>query len=66
MVLTVKKARLLSGLTQKDVADSLGVHVHTYMKWEKKPEQMSIRTAKELSKIVSIEMDDIFFEIESN
>jgi putative transcriptional regulator len=66
MQLSVKKARLISGLTQKEVADKLGVHSHTYMKWEKNPEIMSIGVAKQFSKLVGIEVEDIFFESESN
>ncbi|GIP02057.1 hypothetical protein J28TS4_04640 [Paenibacillus lautus] len=66
MQLTVKKARLLSGMTQKDVAEVLGVHVQTYMKWEKNPEEMSIGTAKQFSRLVKFGFDEIFFDKESN
>lgn len=66
MKLTVKKARLLSGMTQKDVAEVLGVHVHTYMKWEKNPEEMSIGTAKQFARLVEFGLEDIFFDDESN
>ncbi|OXL83142.1 hypothetical protein BCV73_08675 [Paenibacillus sp. SSG-1] len=66
MQLTVKKARLLSGMTQKEVADILGVHVQTYVKWERNPEEMSVGTAKQFSRIVKIGFEDIFFDKESN
>lgn len=66
MKLTVKKARLIAGLKQKDIAEILGVHVQTYMKWERNPEEMSIGTAKQFSKIVGIEVEEIFFDKESN
>lgn len=66
MKLTLKKARLLAGLTQKEVADILGVHVQTYMKWERNPEDMSVGTAKQLSKIFNVDFEEIFFDNESN
>jgi DNA-binding XRE family transcriptional regulator len=64
--LTLKQARLLSDLTQKEVAEMLGVHVHTYMKWERNPEEMSIGTAKQFAKIVNRGIEEIFFDSESN
>lgn len=66
MQLTLKQARLLSDLTQKEVAEMLGVHVHTYMKWERNPEEMSIGTAKQFAKIVNRGIEEIFFDSESN
>lgn len=66
MNLTVKQARLLAGYTQKQIADILGVHVQTYMKWERNPGEMSISTAKQFSKIVGRGFDEIFFDKESN
>jgi DNA-binding XRE family transcriptional regulator len=64
--LTLKQARLLAELTQQEIAEILGVHVQTYMKWEKNPEEMSIGTAKQFSRIVKREFEDIFFDAESN
>lgn len=66
MKFTVKQARLLAGLTQKEVAQMLNMHVQTYMKLEKNPELMSIKTAKEFSQIVGRNFEEIFFDNESN
>ncbi|PWV97473.1 DNA-binding XRE family transcriptional regulator [Paenibacillus cellulosilyticus] len=66
MGLTLKQARQLAGLTQKEVAEVLGVHTHTYMKWERNPEEMSVGTAKQFSRIVKVEVNEIFFEDQSN
>lgn len=66
MRLTIKQARLISELTQKEIAEVLGVHVQTYMKWEKSPEEMSIGTAKQFARIVKRDFDEIFFDSESN
>lgn len=66
MKLTLKQARLLSGLTQKEVACKMNVHVQTYMKWEKNPENMSIKAARQFSQIVGCDFEKIFFDKESN
>ncbi|MCY9579590.1 helix-turn-helix transcriptional regulator [Paenibacillus alvei] len=66
MKLTVKMARVFAGLKQREVAEILGVHVQTYMKWERNPEEMSIGTAKQFSRIVGIGVEEIFFDKESN
>ncbi|SDM15665.1 helix-turn-helix transcriptional regulator [Sediminibacillus halophilus] len=66
MRLTLKQARLLAGFTQKEIAEMLGVHVHTYMKWERNPEEMSVGTAKHFSKIVDANFENLFFDHESN
>lgn len=61
MELTLKQARLLADLTQRQVAEKLGVHPQTYMKWEKTPDEIPVGKAKELSKILGREVDEIFF-----
>ncbi|MEC0173013.1 helix-turn-helix transcriptional regulator [Paenibacillus graminis] len=66
MKLTVKQARLFSGKTQQEIADLLSVHVQTYMKWEKNPDEMSVGTAKQFSRIVEQDFESVFFDIESN
>lgn len=65
MRLTLKQARLFSDMSQADIANSLGVHRQTYMKWEKNPDEMPIGRAKEFSKITNTSLDNIFFASES-
>lgn len=65
MILTLKQARLLKGLTQKEVARELGVHVQTYSKMEKQPEEITIGDAKKLSEILNVSFDNIFFTTNS-
>ena len=57
----MKMARIGKGLTQQEVADILGVHVTTYAKMEKNPEEVSIKDAKRFADIVGIPATDIFF-----
>ena len=61
MELTLKQARQFNGLSQADIAEKLGVHRQTYMKWEKYPEEMPLGKAREFAKITNISVDSIFF-----
>ncbi|MED5019301.1 helix-turn-helix transcriptional regulator [Paenibacillus chibensis] len=63
--LTPKQARLLRGLTQKEVAALLDVHKDTYMKWERDADRMPVGKAKEFSSIVGWGVDEIFFTAKS-
>lgn len=65
MVLTLKQARMFSDLSQRDIANLLGVHRQTYMKWEKNPDEMPLGKAKEFSKITNTPVDQIFFASDS-
>lgn len=65
MTLTPRQARLLSDLSQLEVAEKLGVHRQTYMKWERNPDEMPVGKAKEFSVIVGSSVDQIFFNPES-
>lgn len=61
MVISPKQARVLSDLSQKQIAEKLGVHRQTYMKWERNPDEMPVGKAKEFSEIVERGVDEIFF-----
>ena len=63
---TMKIARISAGLSQKNVADEMGMHEQTYAKYEKHPELMSIKDAKLFSRIVHKDVSDIFFGSDSN
>lgn len=65
MVYTVKQARMLSGLTQKEMADKLCIHRTTYIKLEERPDNMTIGQAKTISRVTGIPVDNIFFEANS-
>lgn len=61
MIYTVKQSRLLSGKTQRKMAELMGIHRDTYRKIELYPENATIKQAVEISKITGIPMDQIFF-----
>lgn len=65
-VLTPKKARLLSGKSQRQMAALMNIHEHTYRKIEKHPETMTIRQAIQFCSIVEREADDIYFGSDSS
>lgn len=59
MVVTVKQARILKDLTQKDMAAKLGVHRDTYVKWETNTDLMSIAALKKFLQIVERDLTEI-------
>lgn len=62
--ITLKKARILADLTQADVAKSLEIHPITYSNWEKNPDEISIKNAKKIAKILGRSVDELFFKEE--
>lgn len=60
MTLTMKQARVGADMSQKDVANKLGVHQQTYMKYEAHPEELSIKLAKRFAQVVGVRASDIF------
>lgn len=65
MKLTLKKARLLKGFKQSELAERLGVHVQTYRKMEKHPDTVTIGEAKKICEILDVSYDYIFFNQDS-
>ena len=61
MRLTVKQARLVKGLTQRNMAEKLNVHVQTYRAIEQNPENASIAQAKIISEELGLSLEDLFF-----
>ena len=58
---TIADTRQELGLTQQEVADLLGVVRQTYAKMEQHPEDMTIKDARRLSKILGGRFEEIFF-----
>ena len=65
MPMSLKAARQISGLTQKEMAEKMGVCRHTYMKYERQPSQVPVGAAKAISEITGISIDEIFFDLQS-
>lgn len=62
---TVKQARQLKGLTQKEIATKLGIHLDTYRRIEKYPNKATIEMAEKISQATCLAIDDIFFGVQS-
>ncbi|MEH6940807.1 helix-turn-helix transcriptional regulator [Bacillus sp. JJ722] len=65
MIITLKQARLIRGLTQKELAKNIGVHVQTYRKMETHPNDVTIGEAKKICSILDVDYNSIFFGGES-
>lgn len=61
MKFTLKQARSYAGLTQKEVANKLGISTLTYSNYERGKSDISAKQAKKFSKLVGIEMDNLIF-----
>ncbi len=61
MLLTLKQARKIKDFSQEKMAKELGVHVQTYRKIEENPDSASVLQAKQISDILEISYDQIFF-----
>ena len=66
MKISLKAARVNANLTQKEVAEVLGVHEQTYLKMEQNPEDIAIKDAMILCRLFNAEIADIFFGADSN
>lgn len=66
MYITMKQARVGVDLTQREVAERLGVHVQSYIKYEKDPDTMTLKNAKRFADIVGVDFDTLFLKNKSN
>lgn len=66
MALTLRQARRLAEKSQKELANMLGMHVQTYRKIELNPENATVRQALDISGVLGISCDDIFFSRKSS
>lgn len=60
-LLTMKQARIGINATQQEIADKMGVHVQTYARMEKHPEDITIKQATLFASIVGVPVGDIYF-----
>lgn len=55
----LKKSRLKAGMTQKQLAEKLGLNTNFYARIERGEENPSLETLKKLTKILKIKSSDI-------
>lgn len=61
MRFTVRQARRLSEVSQREIARKLGISVDTYRNIERHPNKATIWQAQKISEITKIPCDNIFF-----
>jgi putative transcriptional regulator len=59
MKLSLDAWRRARGLSQAEVANGIGVHVNTYIRWEKNPGEIRYDKAIALADLLKIRLDDI-------
>lgn len=64
--ITPAAARVNAGLTQRDVAEKMGVSTNTVINWENGKTLPSVSMAWRLSELYGIPLDNIFFAADTN
>lgn len=59
MDLKMKQIREMRGLSQKDVADSLGIPVRRYGSWEREERKINFEDAARISDILKCTLDEL-------
>ena len=62
MMISLKAARVNAGMTQKDVAQRLGVTKATIVNWEKHDNRLSFDKLNKLCSLYGIRIDDVRIE----
>lgn len=60
MQVSLKAARINSNMTQRDVADAIGVNVNTVNNWENGKSVPNVSQAMKCCKLYNCNLDDIF------
>lgn len=59
--ITLRGARLSREFTQEQMADLCGVHVNTYIAWEKEPSKIPVSKAIKICSELKMPIDGIIF-----
>ena len=59
--LTLRGARLAREMTQEQLAHECGVHVNTYIAWEKEPNKIPVGMALRICEVLNTSIDHIIF-----
>lgn len=60
-MLTLREWRNAKEISQQKMADNCGVHVNTYIEWEKHPEKIPIGQAYVIALAIGVPLGDISF-----
>lgn len=61
-ILSLREWRRAKEISQEQMAQKLGIHVNTYLKWEQDPHRINIQSALKIVKILNVPIDNISFE----
>lgn len=59
--LTLTEWRRAKKVTQQQLADGIGVHVNTIIRWEGNPDIISLGDAKKICTFLNLQIDDVDF-----
>lgn len=59
--ISLRKARILAGRTQSDVANAVGITRPCYSSYEKEPHKIRVGVAKDIVSYLGYEIEDINF-----
>lgn len=62
MTRNLRALRELKGMHQTDVADRLGISLHSYSNKETGKREFTLEEAKKISELFGLPVDDIFFK----
>lgn len=58
---SIRQIRLAKEISQIDMANYCGVHVNTYISWEKNPSKIPVNKAILICEKLGVSINDIFF-----
>lgn len=61
MKITLRAARVNRGLTQKEMAELVGVNNTTILKWEKGETYPDVINIRKIEEVLGVKYDDIIF-----
>ncbi len=64
--MTLKVLRTISGMTQEQVAEAVGVSRVTYLKWERYETYPDVKQLVKLSEVFGCSLDHFYFPVKSN
>lgn len=64
--MSLKVLRTISGMTQEQVAEAVGVNRITYLKWERYETYPDVKQLVKLSEIFGCSLDHFYFPVKTN
>ena len=61
MGLKLVEWRRARGITQPEMAKRLGISVPTYVRWERKPDNIPVGKAYDIANIIGVDINEIIF-----